>query len=95
MESLVWRPAAPLFTRLVPKVGGLSASLRGLGCRLYLVVTYFFPSLVRPVSGSPPLAGSALVGPPLALPSRGAGGPLSLFVPPVSAVFGVSVLSPS
>ena len=43
MESLVWRPAATLFTRLVPKVGGLSASLWGQGCRVYLKVTYFSP----------------------------------------------------
>ena len=41
------------------------------------------PSLVRPVSGSPPLAGSALVGPPLALPSRGAGGPLRFVLLPL------------
>ena len=46
------------------------------------------PSPVRPVSGSPPLAGSALVGPPLALPSRGAGGPLCfVLLPLVSAAF--------
>ena len=52
-----------------------------------------FP-LVRPCRARLPLAGSALVGPPLALPSRGAGGPLRLFVP-LFRRFGVSVLLPS
>ena len=48
------------------------------GC--HLEASYFSPSTGPALSGSPPLAGSALVGPPLALLSRGAGGPLSLFV---------------
>ena len=61
-------------------------------CRLG--ASYFSPSPGPALSGSPPLAGSALVGPPLALPSRGAGGPLLLFVP-LFRRFGVSVLLPS
>ena len=43
--------------------------------------SWFLPSPVRLASGSPPLAGSVSVGPPLAPPSRGAGGPLCSFCP--------------
>ena len=80
MESLVWRPAATLFTRLVPKVGGLSASLRGLGCRVYLKVTYFSPPRSGPCRARLPWRVRLWVGPPLAPLPRGVGGPLSLFL---------------
>ena len=92
MESASFGTGAPVFTRLVPTVGGLSASQRGQGCRALPKGLLLLPTPVGPVSGSPPLAGSALVGPPLALPSRGAGGPLRfVLLPPLFLLFLVLV----
>ena len=59
------------------------------GSRVVLEASYFPRPSGPALSGSPPLAGSALVGPPLARLPRRAGGPLPFcsFLPPFLFLF--------
>ena len=84
LETSAWEAGPLCATWFVPVGGGLCAPPLGPGLcsglrpRGFLLFPFPGPAL----SGSPPLAGSALVGPPLASLPRVAGGPLSFVLPP-------------